>query len=261
MASVDPDLAKAGGGAEPPAGDVLRKDARHQFGKTKRFRGLGHGLDRQPANTLAARIPRHVDRDFGDARIGLPRPVLAGPGDAHEPTLPLNDHRWMGGGARRQLGRNHGGGSRLGLERGNPILDPLVVDGGDSRSVVRLGGPDGERGSDFSASSNPVQICDSSCDAMLGAAKEDRDAQLLFDSRQHRDGGNHLRLAARRHHGRRLALGAGQWLLESSAGCRLTGPLLGPIDILPHRGRKLDLDDGLRMRVDDALTPTIAIQL
>jgi len=141
MPAIDADLPKAHPGAEPAACDVVGKDARNQLRKSALLGRRNQGAQRQPAYALPSRGTSHVDRELCHSGIRRPGAVLGRPREAEDTGAVLDDDRGISIGSSAQQPLDHLGRSRLGLEGGRAVLDPLVVDLGDSGGIARLRQP------------------------------------------------------------------------------------------------------------------------
>src|SRR5205814_5247015 len=82
-------------------------------------------------------LPGHVDRELGDPRVAVARPVGGGGGEGDDGAAVL-DHD--DGVDAVEPGGHVGGAARPRLEGGDAVGDALVVDGGDGRGVGGGGG-------------------------------------------------------------------------------------------------------------------------
>src|SRR5436305_7133741 len=143
MPPVHPHVPKPERPAQRKARLVLRKDAAEQLPVTARL-AFGHErLHRRTARTLSPRLARDVHGEVGHPGVGGPaRPVGRRGRPGNDLTRPvLHDHERK---AALYPGLDVRCAAGLGLERGEPVLDSLVVDARDGAGVARAGEPNAE---------------------------------------------------------------------------------------------------------------------
>ena len=141
MFLVDANLAKAMFPAERAAGLVEQKNPRQQFPQAQSFRLFDESSDQLITDASASPIAVYVHRKFPNASITFPRPVPSSAGPADDLTVDLGNHRWVatseGSKPVHLIFRSPGPR----FEGGDAILDALIVNFSNRRSIAYTGGP------------------------------------------------------------------------------------------------------------------------
>ena len=141
MFLVDADLTKAMFSAERAAGLIERKNARQQFPQSQAFRFTDQSGDQQITHAAASPVATDVHRKFANTAITFPRPVRCSASPADDFALDLRNYCGItisdGSKPRLLFFRR----SRLGFIRCDAVLDALIVNLSDRRSVVYGGVP------------------------------------------------------------------------------------------------------------------------
>ena len=136
MPPVDADHAKSGAFVQDQTRPVLGKDPRDQLPEAASFILADQGVERRPPCPHPARLPGRVNRVLGDPRIRRPRPVRARPGKGEDLAIALDDDGRVSIALLAELRLQMLDGARLSLERGDALLNALVIDAGDGSRVL-----------------------------------------------------------------------------------------------------------------------------
>src|SRR5947209_3738414 len=136
VALIDPDLPEPVRRNQRAAGPVLYENPRQQLPEAGFSRRLNESLQRHSASTASPHPARDVHRRLRDPGIAFAVPIFRAGGECHHFTAVLDyDHRVH----TVEPAANVAGRSQACLEGGHAVLDTLVVDAGDGRSVGGTG--------------------------------------------------------------------------------------------------------------------------
>src|SRR3954469_2027535 len=138
MPAVHADLAKPARPRESKACLVLGEDPAEELVVAAPLGLGGEPVEQRPPGAALPRGARHVDGVLADALVHAPVAVVAGarPSEHYAVVLGDDERRRAVAGPAEHVLRRAGGG----LERGDPILDALVVDGRNGGGVRGLTG-------------------------------------------------------------------------------------------------------------------------
>ena len=139
--SVCADDAEAAALVQRDAGQVVGEDARRELPESASLVLGKQRLECDAPGAFAAPRPVDVDRVIGDAGVCRARAIAARAGPRDDAPGALDDDGWIAIAFVAQLRGDLIRGPRIGLERRDPILDALVIDGGDGRRVGVRGEP------------------------------------------------------------------------------------------------------------------------
>ena len=135
MPSIRADDAEAAALVQRDARQVVGEDARRELPESASFVLGKQRLECDPPGAFAAPRAVDVDRVIGDAGVCRARAVTARAGPRDDAPGVLDDDGRVAIAFVAQLRGDLIHGPRVGLERRDPILDALVIDGGNGRRI------------------------------------------------------------------------------------------------------------------------------
>jgi hypothetical protein len=136
MFLIHANLTKTVFAAERATGLIEKKNARQQFPQSQAFRFTDQSSDQQMPHAAASPVAPDVHRKFPDASITFTGPVRSSASPADDLAIYLRDYSGITTRDREKPSLLIFRRSRLGFIRRDTVLDALIVNLGDHRSIV-----------------------------------------------------------------------------------------------------------------------------